>query len=489
MAIQLTWVGLSVVVSADVGVVEEFPASPIVAEWSDWAPVGLTDDGLMVASGAATGGSDLLVWDAVRGPARVSQFVDGFAHAGFYSEVIAFSESGDFIASFAPTVDPTLPGSMLVHVDMHTRARTEVDLGGGVGGGPTAISDRGVLGGSVVLEEAGVATRHAAWWSDEHSAPTVLPGVGDSVGVFGINDQQRAVGVGTGPGAEQHLLAWDLADGTLVEFTSVFSGLPDNLSVVGFNDAGWVVLSRSGFGGWAYNVETGAARSLGSVAECRLNDRSQVACREVVGTDLGDRTLVFDLSSDVAPVAIDGLAPQTFNDRGQVAGVIDLGGADHMVLWDPIGGVIDLGLIGDSGMRVTALSNAGQGAGLYTSTFVPWIATMKYGPEAPGALRGVADAATASLEWSPPVWSGDGTLSGYRVYRNGSLIAETTAPTFRDALAAGTEATYAVTAVSEFGESAATNEVLVRTTPTAPLAGSPSANPTRPTAAAPRFTG
>ncbi|MGZ6953201.1 MAG: fibronectin type III domain-containing protein [Acidimicrobiia bacterium] len=84
-------------------------------------------------------------------------------------------------------------------------------------------------------------------------------------------------------------------------------------------------------------------------------------------------------------------------------------------------------------------------------------------------VSGVTDT-TASLQWTAP--AGSGTTTGYRVYRDGSLVGSPSGTTFTDTgLASGHTYTYTVSAITNGQETAATAPVDATTTTTNPPPG------------------
>jgi chitodextrinase len=101
-------------------------------------------------------------------------------------------------------------------------------------------------------------------------------------------------------------------------------------------------------------------------------------------------------------------------------------------------------------------------------------------PTAPGSLTsGAVSLSTANMTWLPSTAGGGCSLSGYRIYRSGTLVGTSTDINFQDAgLQPNTNYTYVVRAYDNLGhESANSNQISIRTasgtvtctgTPTAP---------------------
>ena len=91
-------------------------------------------------------------------------------------------------------------------------------------------------------------------------------------------------------------------------------------------------------------------------------------------------------------------------------------------------------------------------------------------PSAPQNLAAVAGNNQVSLTWSPPVSNGGSAITGYSIYRNGTLLTSNiSSPSYTDTgLANGDIQTYYVTAVNTIGQSTPSNSVSTTpaTTPT-----------------------
>ncbi|HII55598.1 TPA: fibronectin type III domain-containing protein, partial [Candidatus Aciduliprofundum boonei] len=85
-------------------------------------------------------------------------------------------------------------------------------------------------------------------------------------------------------------------------------------------------------------------------------------------------------------------------------------------------------------------------------------------PNAPESLQAKAGNRYVNLSWEVPSDNGGSAITGYRVYRNGSLIATVQANQlwYNDSdVKNGVRYTYYVTAVNSIGESQPSNEVQV----------------------------
>ncbi len=141
--------------------------------------------------------------------------------------------------------------------------------------------------------------------------------------------------------------------------------------------------------------------------------------------------------NDLGQVAYDHPTP-TFTDR-------------PAYLWDPRGGLIDLGTHpGDNG--VVALNNTGMVAG---GGLDPWLVAVRFGPRPPASTTAAVSSGSVVVNWTAPPWTGDAPVTGYVVFRNGAPLATlATASSFTDpSPPAGGTVTYAVAAVNVYGQS------------------------------------
>lgn len=84
-------------------------------------------------------------------------------------------------------------------------------------------------------------------------------------------------------------------------------------------------------------------------------------------------------------------------------------------------------------------------------------------PSAPVGLAATQEGPSVSLTWEPPLSEGSSPITGYNLYRNGSVLAELDATTsfVDDAVVAGCTYTYQVSALNDVGESLLSNEVVI----------------------------
>ncbi len=110
---------------------------------------------------------------------------------------------------------------------------------------------------------------------------------------------------------------------------------------------------------------------------------------------------------------------------------------------------------------VYAVSAYGEGGESERSTTVT---TQLLGrPATPGHVRVTTGNARVTLGWADSPFDGPAPTQGYRVFRNGSLVATTTSAFYTDrGVANGTKYTYSVTAFGAGGESAPSAGLLVR---------------------------
>ncbi len=128
-------------------------------------------------------------------------------------------------------------------------------------------------------------------------------------------------------------------------------------------------------------------------------------------------------------------------------------------------------------LSITAASNAG---GAYSVTVTGTSGTLNHSttitvtvptvPSAPQNLAAVAGNNKVSLTWSSPVSNGGSAITGYNIYRNGTLLTSNiSSSSYTDTgLTNGDTNTYYVTAVNAIGQSAPSNSVSATptTTPT-----------------------
>ncbi len=90
-------------------------------------------------------------------------------------------------------------------------------------------------------------------------------------------------------------------------------------------------------------------------------------------------------------------------------------------------------------------------------------------PTAPRALYAISGDGYIMLEWDAPEEEGTSQIMGYRIYRNGTLIAEVSNTSYiDDNVIPGINYTYYVRAVNAAGESARSNEVSAAASSTVP---------------------
>jgi subtilisin len=108
--------------------------------------------------------------------------------------------------------------------------------------------------------------------------------------------------------------------------------------------------------------------------------------------------------------------------------------------------------------RVSAVNSAGEGAQSNQLSATPSGATASV-PSAPqGLTAGPAKGKGIQLDWAAPASDGGSAIQGYRIYRNGSLLATTTSTGFKDtATSAGTSYTYFVRAFNAAGDGPASS--------------------------------
>lgn len=84
-------------------------------------------------------------------------------------------------------------------------------------------------------------------------------------------------------------------------------------------------------------------------------------------------------------------------------------------------------------------------------------------PSAPIGLVATQEGTSVSLTWEPPLSEGSSPITGYNLYRNGSVLAELDATTSHvdDAVVTGCTYTYQVSALNDVGESLLSNEVVI----------------------------
>lgn len=109
---------------------------------------------------------------------------------------------------------------------------------------------------------------------------------------------------------------------------------------------------------------------------------------------------------------------------------------------------------------ITAVGGGGESTTITKAIVVPY----PLAPVRPASLSSVVSATQVRLIWATVVSSVSAPRTGYKVYRNGVLVATVTTTTYTDtAVAAGTRYTYTVTAFGSAGESPLTTQVI--TTP------------------------
>jgi chitodextrinase len=130
-------------------------------------------------------------------------------------------------------------------------------------------------------------------------------------------------------------------------------------------------------------------------------------------------------------------------------------------------GLADATMYGYEVTAVDAAGNESQRSSLVSATTDPPDLVQ---PSPPTGLVPTASLGRVSLDWTD---NAESDLAGYRVYRNGALLAPATASAYADTTVAdGMTYTYAVTAVDRAGNESGPSATVSATTPRAPIAKS-----------------
>lgn len=353
----------------------------------------------------------------------------------------------------------------------------------------------------------------AVLWDLDAGTVTEVPRLGGDESWGGhLTDAGLVVGQSeTSPGGPWHGYVYDTTSGTMTDLGTL--GGTDS-AAWGINDAGLVV-GYSDLPGDAqqvaivYDPATDTMTPLpslgGSWAEAGWISNDGIVTGG--GATAGDATIeafVYDVATGqmttLNPFGGDYATAYGINERGIVVGDADTVSDERRgFAYDTrTGETIDLGP-GQGWLTPRDINEQLQWSGatwIAGDDFTPRPVTgvLETIPDPPTGVDAAGCAGSVTVSWSSPAFDGNQPVTGYRVFRDGGLLAEVpadAASALDNSAGAGITYEYRVTAVNAQGESL-TSQPATITVPACPVA-SPTSTPVtvaaRPVATTPAFTG